>query len=111
MALTNDAKNAMLAELASLAVYVGLTDDTDVELSGGSPAYARKAITWNAPSNGSMTSSNQPTFDIPAGATVGKVKFYSALTGGTLYNEYDATNETYAGQGTYTVTSATISLS
>lgn len=110
MALNDTAKNLMLAELATVAVYVGLTDDTDTELTGGSPAYARQAITWNAPSAGAMTASNQPVFDIPAGATVGKVKFYSALSGGTLYGEYDVTNETYGGQGTYTLTSASIDL-
>lgn len=110
MALTNDAKNAMLTELSSLITHVGLTTDADAEISGGSPAYARKAITWGTPSGGSMSASNQPAFDIPAGATVGKVKFYSDVTGGTLYGEYDVTNETYGGQGTYTVTSATIDL-
>jgi len=110
MALNTDAKNAMLTELASLITYVALTNDTDTELSGGSPAYARKTITWNTPSGGAMTASNTPVFDIPSGAVVGKVKFYNASSGGTLYGEYDVTNETYGGQGTYTLDSASINL-
>lgn len=107
MSLTNDAKNAMLTELANLALYAALTTDTDVEIFGGS--YARKSVTWGTPSGGSM-SANNIVFDIPSGATVGKVKFYSASSGGTLYAEYNATDETYGGQGTYTITSATIDL-
>lgn len=108
--ITVAAKNALLTELATLAVYAALTTDADVEISGGTPAYARKEITWGAASGGSMSASNQPQFDIPAGATVGKVKFYNLMSGGTLYAEYDVTNEVYGGQGTYTITNATIDL-
>lgn len=108
--LNDTAKNSMLDHLATEAVYVALTDDTDTELTGGDPAYERQPITWNEAAAGEMTASNTPVFDVPSGATVGKVKFYDDLTGGTLYGEYDVTNETYGGQGTYTVTSAQIDL-
>jgi hypothetical protein len=54
------------------------------ELTGGSPAYARKAITWSAASAGSKASSSAPVFDIPAGTTVAYVGLWSAVTVGTF---------------------------
>jgi hypothetical protein len=89
---------------------VGLLDSTGTELTGGSPAYARKAITWGAAANGSMSASNQPVFDVPAGASVKHVIFMSALTSGTEYARATVTEETYGNQGTYTLTSATLDL-
>lgn len=84
------ARNYMLNQLAGVAVYVSAHSaypgDTGAnEVSGGSPAYARKAKTWNSAASGSMDDSNAPTFDIPAGTTVGYVGLWSALTGGTFY--------------------------
>jgi hypothetical protein len=103
-------KNKMLDDLGVVAIYAGLLDGSDVEVTGGSPAYARKSITWGAAANGSKALSNSPVFDIPAGVTVSKIILCSALTGGTTYATYDATNETFAGQGTYTITSGSIDL-
>jgi hypothetical protein len=54
------------------------------ELTAGSPAYARKSITWNAASGGSKASSNSPVFDVPAGTTVAFVGLWSAGTSGTF---------------------------
>lgn len=54
------------------------------ELSGGSPAYARKAITWSAASGGSKASSSSPVFDVPPGTTVAFVGLWSASTSGTF---------------------------
>ena len=103
-------KNAMLDALGALAIYAGLLNDSDVEISGGSPAYARKSITWGAAANGSKALSNSPVFDIPAGVTVSKIIICSAVSGGTTYATYDATNEAFGGQGTYTITSGSINL-
>ena len=108
-------KNAMLNALGTLAVYVSLHsadpgESGTNELSGGSPAYARKASTWNAASNGSMDNSNVPVFDVPAGATVSFVGFWSAITSGTFYGSANVTDEVFAGQGTYTLTDADLDL-
>lgn len=54
------------------------------ELTGGSPAYARKAITWTAASGGSKTASSSPVFDVPAGTTVAYVGLWSTVTSGTF---------------------------
>ena len=106
--MNTTAKNYMLDQLGSVAVYVALFDNTATEISGGS--YARQSVTWNAASAGSKTASNQPVFNIPSGAVVDTIRLYSAVSGGTEYASYDATNETYGGAGTYTVTSITLSL-
>lgn len=82
-----------------------------VEISGGSPAYARKAIAWNSAAIGSMDdSTNGAEFDVPAAAQVNAVGWFSASTNGTLYSIDDVTEETFGGQGTYEVTDADLDL-
>jgi hypothetical protein len=81
------------------------------EISGGSPAYARKAIAFSAASYGTMDdSTNGAVVDVPAGATVDYVAFYSAVTAGTLQAIAKVTAESFASQGTYTVTDADLDL-
>lgn len=116
MGLSNAGKNAMLDELGSLAVFASLHDgapgDTGAnEISGGSPAYARKAIAWGSAASGAMDdSTNGAEFDVPSGTTVSYVGLWSASTAGTFYGFADVTDEVFASQGTYTVTDADISL-
>lgn len=91
--------------------YSSLTVTELVEISGGSPAYARKAIAFSSASEGSMDdSTNGAIFDIPAGATVNYAGLFSASSGGTLYSIDDVTEETFGGQGTYTLTDADLDL-
>lgn len=108
-------KNAMLDALGALAVFVSLHDsdpgDSGAgEISGGTPAYVRKAITWNAASGGSLDSSNQPVLDVPAGKTIGWVGFWSAESAGVFYGAADVTDEVFGAQGTYTLTDADLDL-
>lgn len=108
-------KNAMLNALGALAVYVSLHsadpgESGTSEISGGSPAYARKACTWNPAASGSMDNSNTPVFDVPPATTVAYVGFWSALTNGIFYGSADVTDEVFAGQGTYTLTDADLDL-
>ena len=72
------------------------------ELSGGSPAYARKPITW-APgtSDGLITAS--VTFDVPSGATVTYAGLWNAITGGAFLDSVQLTSQTFGSQGTLTV--------
>lgn len=105
-------KHVMLNALAAVATHVGLhsavpSTGTPNEISGGSPAYARKSNPWNAASGGAITGSSAPVFDVPSGASVAYVGFWSASSGGTLYSYDDVTVETFGAQGTYTLTSAT----
>ena len=110
MAYEDDAKNVMLDELGTLITYVGLLDDEDSEVSGGSPAYARKAITWDAAASGEMAASNQPEFDIPTGTTVAKVIFMSAISGGTKYGEATIVEEIFNNQGILILLTTTLDL-
>lgn len=115
MPYSTTGKNAMLNYLAGVAVFASLhtaiPGDTGAsEVTGGSPAYARKAITWNAAVAGSLDSSNAPVFDVPASTTVSFVGFWSAVTLGVFYGSADVTDEVFAGQGTYTLTDADLDL-
>lgn len=115
MALNDTAKNAMLDEIGTLLAYVSLHTDTvgsgsGNEVTGGSPAYARKAITWSAAATGTLSASNSPVFDVPTTTTIRRVGFWSAVTSGTYYGDGEITDETYSGQGTYTLTDADISI-
>jgi len=55
------------------------------ELTGGSPAYARKAATYAAASAGSKASSASQTFDVAAGSTVAWVGRWDAVTVGNFW--------------------------
>lgn len=106
------AKNVMLDALGAVCTRVALhTGDPGganqalLEVTGGSPAYARQAITWNAATGGAMDDSNVPVFDVPAGTTVSWISFWN--TAGTVrYAKKDVTDEVFGGQGTYTLTDA-----
>lgn len=52
------------------------------EVTGGSPAYARKTATWAAASGRSKATSASMVFDVPSGTTVRWVGFWDALTTG-----------------------------
>lgn len=54
------------------------------EVTGGSPAYARKAATWAAASSGSKATSASMVFDVPASTTVRWVGFWDASTAGNF---------------------------
>lgn len=76
------------------------------EVSGGSPAYARKNFTagaaWSASSNG--VTSATATFDVPSGTTVVGAGVHSAVTAGTYYDGASVTSQAFASQGTYQLT-------
>lgn len=113
--LVNNGKHVMLDQLATLAVFAGVhTAQPDAngsnEAAGGSPAYARKAIAWGVSASGSKPISNTPVFDVPPGITVAFIGLWSAASAGTFYGYFDVTDEVFAGQGTYTLTSGSVSL-
>lgn len=115
MGYSPDGKNAMLNALAGLAVFVSLHegdpgDNGTNEISGGAPAYIRKAITWNPAAAGSLDSSSQPVLDVPSGKTVSYVGFWSAESGGVFYGSADVVDELFGAQGTYTLTDADLDL-
>lgn len=105
-------KNIALDALGNVCTHMALYSDAagTIEISGGSPAYARKPITF-APASGGVKALNGtlPVFDVPA-CTVAAVGFCTAPTGGTQHAVDDVTAEVFAAQGTYTITTGTITL-
>lgn len=89
--LTDSTKNALLDSGASgslsegtphLALHTALGIG-GAEVAGGSPPYARKAITWNAAASGSRAIAAAQTFDVPAGTTIVAVGLWSLSSAGT----------------------------
>jgi len=114
MALEDAAKNTMLDALATDCAFVSAHSafpaTTGNELAGGSPAYARKSITWSAASGGAIDSSNTPVLDIESGDTVAALGLFTLVTAGVLQGGADVTDETFGAQGTYTVDDFDITL-
>jgi hypothetical protein len=98
MPFTVSAKNLMLDALFGLPLYASLHSDVpnssgSNELTGGSPAYARKSIAFLDAASGEVSRNPTPvvTFDIPAGSAAAFVGLWSADTGGTFHG-YAPTN-------------------
>lgn len=113
--LTNAGKNALLGGLTASATWVSLhtadpgTNGTS-EVTGGSPAYARKSITWGSPASASVTSNANVVFDVPGSTTINHIGYWTASTSGTFLGSRALdTAQTFATQGTYTLTSGNIS--
>ena len=108
------AKNVMLDQLGTVAVYLSVHDanpgSTGTNEASGS---VRGAITWNTASGGFKTQSNTPAVTaIPNAFVVRYVGLWSASTGGTYYG-YQAVSTTStvtAGTWTYTATTGQIDL-
>lgn len=94
MPFNDAAKNVMLDALdesATQITHIGIHTLTDPgtgtnansgEATGGSPAYARIAVTWGAAASGQKQNTNTLTFDLPAG-TYGFFTCWNASTGNT----------------------------
>lgn len=116
MALTVADRNAAAGAAAGAATYASLhTADPGAtgaaEVTGGAPAYARRALSWGAAAGGQATTAAPVTFDVPAGTTVTHVGMWDAPTGGTFLGSGALpTPETYGGQGAYGLTTLAISI-
>lgn len=114
MALNDAGKNAILDGGIDAITHLSLHTNAvgsgaGGEVAGGSPAYARKAAAWGAAVAGSAALTTQPVFDVPA-TTVARVGFWTAASGGTFLGDAEVTDEVFAAQGTYTVTSGSIGI-
>jgi len=87
----------------------GGANSASSEVTGGSPAYARKAVAWNASSSGAATQNGDVVIDIPASTTVTYVSLWN--TAGTVrYLKKSVTSEAFGAQGTYTIKGTTSTL-
>lgn len=103
--MTEAFRNSCLDHGTALITHIGLFDGA-AEITGGSPAYARKAVTWTAASGGVARPNADLTFDIPSGADVDGWRGFTAATNGTNYGGATLTTETFAGQGQYKLLAA-----
>jgi len=100
-------KNSLATAYKNAATFAALYTtvpgaSAGTEVTGGAPAYARKALTWGAPSNGVVTAS--ATFDVPAGVTLAGAGIHDAATAGNYLDGGSVTSQPFATQGTYTLT-------
>ena len=78
---------------------------TSNEITGGTPAYARKAAVFNAASNSERVLNADVTFDVPA-CTVAYVGFWT--NSGTVFKGSQiVTSEVFAAQGKYAMVATT----
>jgi hypothetical protein len=100
-------KNSLAAKYATEAAYGTLYTtapgaSAGTEVTGGTPAFARKALTWSSPASGVITAS--AVFDIPAGTTVVGSGVHTAVTGGSYVDGKSETPANFPSQDTVTVT-------
>lgn len=91
--LTNTAKNLMLGALSVASatnadfgsLHTAYSTTGTNEVTGGSPAYARAALTWAAASGGAVAlAATLPTWNVPAGTTIAWWGGWDAVTTGTF---------------------------
>lgn len=106
MTMTVGYRNSIADHGGGLITHIGLLDETGTEITGGTPAYARMAVTWTTADLGVIRPTADLTFDIPAATTVGGWAGFTALTSGTNYGGQDLTQEDFVGQGQYKLLAA-----
>lgn len=101
---TTTAKNSLATKYGADATHAalftadpGTTGSVTGEVSGG--GYARKPITWGAPTNGVVTGSVE--FTVPASTTITHAAVCSASSGANLLDKVAITSQTFATAGTY----------
>ncbi|QFP97000.1 hypothetical protein SEA_THIMANN_29 [Gordonia phage Thimann] len=108
MALATDAMktvmlNAYKAEATWLSLHTADPGSTGAsEVSGGTPAYARKQTTWGTPASGSMIGS-KVSIDVPA-TTVVAVGVWTASTAGSYRDKLAIPSTTVSANATIDVT-------
>ena len=106
---TTTMKNTLSDAYKAAALYGSLhTTSFNVatgtnEITGGSPAYARKSLSWGASAAG-VVSTSATVFDVGSGVTVIGAGIWSAVTAGTYLDGANVTSQAFASQGTYSVT-------
>jgi hypothetical protein len=123
VALNSAGLKAAVDGLATAIVYVSLhTADPGAtgaaEVTGGTPAYTRRAVTWTAAVAGVRGLNAAVTFDVPSATTVTYFGLWSAATGGTFLGgdvlrdaDDNPASEAFATQGIYQLTKATLTVS
>jgi len=119
MSLTNNGRNIGLDAIGAVALRMQLFGDeeggvgTPVAIPDHQAAAQLETIAWSAADAGSMAmSTSEVVFEVPGGWTVTAISFRSE-DGNTEYGRdtlAEGDQETYSNDGTYTVTSASMSI-
>lgn len=100
----NNLVDAYKAAATYMAVYSTVPGaSAGTEISGGSPAYARKASNWGATAASAATAA-PAAFDMPSGSTAAGMGFHTAVTAGTYLDGAAITSQGFSSQGTLTIT-------
>ena len=97
-------KNSLAAKYAAEATHGAVYTNAPGAAAGTEPGapYARKPLTWSAPSNGVISAS--ATFDIPAGTSVNGTGVHTDLTGGSYVDGKTESTVSFPTADTVTVT-------
>lgn len=76
------------------------------ELTGGSPAYARKSVSWGGAGATNTNTATIAAFDVASGSTVAGAGFHSASTAGNYMDGGSVTSQSFSSQGTYTLSAS-----
>ncbi len=105
--MNNTYLNAIADHGVGLIDYIGLVDENGTEITGGTPGYERKAVTWTPDGDGIRRPDADIVFDIPQSTTVGGWRGYDQQpSGGTDYGGADLDEEEYTNQGEYKLLAA-----
>jgi len=101
------AKGTMINAERTNCVFISLHDDDPSttganEISGGSPAYVRKACVFNAYAATESALNADVTLNVPA-CTVKYVGYWTLETDGVFQGSDPVENEIFAAQGEYKV--------
>lgn len=101
-------RESMAGHYVTLCTYASLHTGDPAgtganEVTGGTPAYARKPLTWTAGAVDGTYVSDPVTIDVPAATTITHVGLWDAATAGN-YRDKRTFNITFASQGTVTLT-------
>lgn len=83
----------------------GSTSTPANEATGGSPAYARKQITWVSGTGGNLSVSAPAVCDVPAG-TYTHIIFCGGVSGANMLDWADVTDVVMNNQGQVVITPA-----
>jgi len=102
-------RNLMAEHYKSLGTWISLhtasPGETGTnEVTGGSPAYARKQTNWDVSATNGVVNGSECVFDVPANTTITHVGIWTAVTGGTFIDWADSADITFTPQGQVKVT-------
>lgn len=109
-AILNIMVEAGVSSIGGVSLHSGEPNASgSLELTGGSPAYARKDPLFNAVDDATGELADPLLFDIPPGSTVSWVGVWSMVSGGVFYGPAQLPEEeVFAGQGQYSLDNLTI---